>query len=134
MDDKEWMQGKKILFVEDDEFFASIISLKLNGLGCVVSNVPNAEFAFAALQKEKPDLMILDIMLPGEMDGFAILEKMKADPELKDIPVVILSNLGRTEDIEKGMKLGAYQYLAKARVSPTDVMDSLEKALSTMRG
>lgn len=133
MDDKIWLKGRKILFVEDDQFFADIISMKLRGYECVVSNVPNAELTLASLKKEKPDLIILDLMLPGEMDGFGILEKLKADPNFRDIPVVILSNLGRAEDIEKGMRLGANKYLTKAHVTTSDVIDSLESALGSIQ-
>lgn len=65
------------------------------------------------------------------MDGFAILEKIKADPDFKDIPVIILSNLSQPEDIEKGIRLGAFRYLTKALVTPTEIVESIESALST---
>ena len=72
-------------------------------------------------------------MLPGVVDGFAILEKIKANPDTKDIPVVILSNLGRIEDIERGTRLGAFRYLTKANVTTKEIIEGLESALSSMK-
>ena len=130
MDKKIVLSGKKILFVEDDVFFSDMISVKLNGVGCILFNVASGEQAISLLKKEKLDLIILDLMLPGDMDGFAILEKIKSDENLKNIPVVILSNLGRIEDIEKGMRLGAFRYLTKALVSPTEIVENVSLALN----
>ncbi|KKQ77884.1 MAG: hypothetical protein A3A96_00655 [Candidatus Zambryskibacteria bacterium RIFCSPLOWO2_01_FULL_39_39] len=133
MTNKNTLASKKILFVEDDMFFANMISMKLGGLGCVLMNAINGEQAMSALEKDKPDLIILDLLLPGGMDGFAILEKIKGDTNLKNIPVVILSNLGRIEDVEKGIRLGAFRYLTKALVSPSEVIENLELALNSKK-
>lgn len=127
------LQGKKILFVEDDAFFSDIISTKLKGSGSIVSVAVDGEQALSSLEKTKPDLIVLDLMLPGGMDGFAILEKVKANADTKDIPVVILSNLGGIGDIERGMGLGAFRYLTKANVSPREIVTSLESALGAMK-
>lgn len=133
MDNKEWLSGKKILFVEDDIFFADMISTKLSTMDCVLFNAGNGEQALAILEKERPDLIILDLLLPGKMDGFSILENIKNNSNFKDTPVVILSNLGRAEDIERGMKLGAFRYLTKALVSPSEIVENLGLALNAKK-
>ena len=127
------LEGKKILFVEDDAFFSDIISTKLKGVGTIVLVATDGQQAISSLEKDKPDLIILDLMLPGGVDGFAILEKIKANPDTKDIPVVILSNLGRIEDIERGTRLGAFRYLTKANVTTKEIIEGLESALSSMK-
>ncbi len=132
MSEKGSLEGKKILFVEDDEFFADIMTMKLKGSGCEVRHVADGDSVFPAISKEKPDVMILDIMLPGGMDGYAIIEKLKADPVNGKIPIIILSNLSREEDIEKGMKLGAFKYMTKAHVTPNDVVGSLQEAIASV--
>lgn len=131
MDTPSLLQGKKILFVEDDTFFAEIMSLKLKGTGCEVHPITDAEHVLPALVSEKPDAVILDIMLPGGMDGFSLLQKIKEDPAHAHIPIIILSNLSREEDIEKGMKLGAFKYMTKAHVTPKDVVSCLEEAIKS---
>lgn len=133
MDNKEWLSGKKILFVEDDIFFADMISAKLSTMGCVLFSAGNGEQALAILEKERPDLIILDLLLPGKMDGFSILENIKNNSNFKDTPVVILSNLGRAEDIERGMRLGAFRYLTKALVSPSEIVENLGLALNAKK-
>jgi CheY-like chemotaxis protein len=127
------LSGKKILYVEDDIFFANMLSLKLTNLGCVFKNAANGQEAFLELGKEKADIVLLDLMLPGGMDGFEILEKIKANPDLKKIPVVILSNLSQTEDIQKGLKLGASKYLIKAMVSTGEIIDNIKSVLGSKK-
>lgn len=117
----EALAGKKVLLVEDDNFFVDLVAQKLSA-HCTFDSVGTGEDAMAKLQKEVPDIVLLDIMLPGGMDGFAVLEKMKADENLKKIPVIILSNLSRPADIERGMKLGAFRYLVKASIVPSDIV------------
>ncbi len=131
MDTPSLLQGKKVLFVEDDTFFAEIMSLKLKGTGCEVYPITDGEHVFPALASQKPDVVILDIMLPGGMDGFAVLQKIKADPAYAHIPVIIMSNLSREEDMEKGMKSGAFRYMTKAHVTPKEVVSCLEEAIKS---
>lgn len=133
METKDYLSGKKILFVEDDIFFADMISAKLSTMKCVLFGAASGEQALATLEKERPDLIILDLLLPGKMDGFSILENIKNNSNFKDTPVVILSNLGRAEDIEKGMRLGAFRYLTKALVSPSEIVENLGLALNAKK-
>lgn len=133
MQNKTVLNNKRILFVEDDTFFSNMVSIKLADSKCVLLNVANGKETFLTLEKEKPDIILLDLLLPGDMDGYAILEKIKTDPNLKDIPVVILSNLNRPEDIERGMKLGAFRYLTKALVSLDEIVENIESALVSIK-
>ena len=125
MTDDTKINGKKILLVEDDTFYANLISQKLAHAECHLSYVASGEDAIKQLEKEIPDVIVLDIILPGSMDGFAVLEKMRADDKFKNIPVIILSNLSRLQDIEKGMKLGAFRYLVKASVAPSEIVSNI---------
>jgi len=80
------------------------------------------------IKEEKPDLILLDLILPG-IDGFEVLTKMKEDPELSKIPVIILSNLGQKEDVERGLKLGASDYLIKAHFTPGEIIEKIKNIL-----
>ncbi len=113
---------KKILIIEDDVFLSELMAKKLIEEGFDVVKAVNGEEGVEMAQKENPDLILLDLILPG-MDGFDILEKIKEDPETSSIPVVILSNLGQREDIEKGFDLGADDYLIKAHFTPDEIVE-----------
>jgi len=119
------MKQKQILLVEDDAFLVDIYTTKLNEEGFAVEVAKTGEEALKKLEKIKPDLILLDIVLPG-IDGWEILKKVKADPKLKNIQVVILSNLGRKEEVEKGINLGSVKYLVKANYTPTEVVEEIK--------
>ncbi|MBI4086908.1 response regulator [Candidatus Kaiserbacteria bacterium] len=121
-------QKKHILIIEDDPLIQQMIVDKLTGEGYDVAACVMAEDGLAAMEKAKPDLLLLDLLLP-QMDGFAVLEKMKADPRMKSIPVVILSNFGQQKDIDKGLGMGAVAYLIKANVNPRDVVEKVRTIL-----
>jgi len=104
---------KKILLVEDDQFLGPLLKARLEKDGLAIVWVKNADEAFMALKKERPDLILLDIILPDK-SGFEALAAVKADPQMVGAPIVILSNLGQEEDIAKGKQLGASDYLIKA--------------------
>jgi DNA-binding response OmpR family regulator len=113
---------KKILIVEDDVFLNELMAKKLIEEGFDVIKAANGEEGLELTRQEKPDLILLDLILPG-VDGFEILEKMKDDPEMSSIPVIILSNLGQREDIERGFDLGADDYLIKAHFTPDEIIE-----------
>lgn len=115
---------KKILLVEDDPLLTDIYSTKLRQSGFEVLLVDQGEKALAAVEKEKPDLVLLDIVLP-HMDGWDILGSLKANEALKDIQVVVLSNLGQKEEIEKALRLGAAKYLIKAHYTPSEIVQEV---------
>jgi CheY-like chemotaxis protein len=118
---------KKVLLIEDDPFMVDIYSKKLRESGFEFDLAVNGKEAFKKI-KEKPDLILLDIVLPG-IDGWEILEKVKSDPELKSIPIFVLSNLGQRAEVEKALKLGADKYLIKANFTPSQVVAEVEKWL-----
>src|SRR3989338_1917389 len=124
------MAEKKIhvLLVEDDAFLTNIYQTKFEMEGFKVSVADNGESGLADAKKKKPDVILLDILLP-KMDGFMVLEKLKADEMLKDIPVILLTNLGQKDDVEKGLQLGAVDYLITAHFKPSETVEKVRKAL-----
>lgn len=119
-------KAKRIVLVEDDPLLIDIYTTKLKEKGFDVIVVDRGEKVVETLKEKKPDVVMLDIVLPHQ-DGWAILGEIKKDKELKDIKVVILSNLGQKEEVEKGLKLGATQYLIKAHYTPSQVVREIEK-------
>jgi len=120
--------AKKILIIEDDKFLRELILRKLLKAGYKVSYAIDGEEGLKKIKEEKPDLVLLDLILPGT-DGFEVLEKTKSDIEISSISVIILSNLGQKEDIERGLKLGAIDFLVKAHFTPQEIVDKIEKIL-----
>ena len=120
--------AKKILVVEDDKFLRELISQKLLQEGYDIEGAADGEKGLEAIKKEKPDLVLLDLSLPG-VDGFEVLARMKEDSDIAQIPVIILSNLGQKDDIEKGFKMGAVDYLIKAHFTPAEIVEKIRAVL-----
>ena len=120
---------KKILLVEDDPFLIDIYTSKLEKEGFSVKISESGEDCFKKINQEKPDLILLDIILP-KIDGWEVLKKIKSDENLKNIKIIILSNLYQKEDIEKGLSLGADKYLIKANYDPKEVIEEIKKILN----
>ena len=118
----------KILVVEDDTFLRELIVRKLGREGYEVSEAVDGEEGVKQATAQKPDIILLDLILPG-IDGFEVLRKLKEDDALSSIPVLILSNLGQKEDIEKGMKLGAKDFLIKAHFTPGEIIEKIKTIL-----
>jgi DNA-binding response OmpR family regulator len=118
----------KIVLVEDDTFLAGIYASKFEAAGFNVSLATDGEAGLETIEKEMPDVVLLDIILP-KMDGFEVLEKVKSNPKTKDIPVILLTNLGQREDVEKGLKLGAADYLIKAHFMPQETIERVKKVM-----
>ncbi|HNZ83703.1 MAG TPA: response regulator [Candidatus Pacearchaeota archaeon] len=120
---------KKVLIVEDDSFLRELIVKKLLNEGFEVVAAVDGEDGLKKSKEEKNiDIMLLDLILPG-IDGFEVLTKIKADPATNYIPVVILSNLGQKEDIEKGLKLGAKDFLIKAHFVPGEIIAKIKEII-----
>lgn len=119
---------KSILLVEDDPFLIEIYSKKLAEAGFFAEVVSNGEEVLAKVKEKKPELVILDIVLP-QVDGWEILQQIKQDPELKNTKIVILSNLGQKEEVEKGIESGAEKYLIKAHFTPSQVVEEIKKII-----
>ncbi|MDI6602516.1 MAG: response regulator [Patescibacteria group bacterium] len=120
--------AKTILIVEDDKFLRELIAQKLINEGYEISEAVDGEEGIKKIQEEKPNLVLLDLILPG-IDGFEVLSKMKEDVALAHIPVIILSNLGQKEDVERGLQLGAIDYLIKAHFTPGEIIEKIKNAL-----
>jgi CheY-like chemotaxis protein len=119
---------KKILIVEDDEFLRVLNAKRLETEGYKVTVAVDGQNAIDSIPKEMPDLIFLDLLLPG-IDGFEVLKKIKADEKTKNIPVVVFSNLGQKEDIEKARTLGAVDFLVKANFTLDDVVAKIKEIL-----
>jgi DNA-binding response OmpR family regulator len=115
--------AKKILIVEDDEFLRSLTAKRLEKESYQILIAADGEQALSALVADKPDLVLLDLLLPG-VNGFEVLERMK-----KAMPVVVFSNLGQKEDIEKAKGLGADDFLIKANFTLDDVVAKVNSYL-----
>jgi DNA-binding response OmpR family regulator len=120
----------KVLLVEDDPLLIDIYTTKLKQSGFEVVVVEKGEQAFQTVLEEMPDVVLLDIVLP-HVDGWDILKSLKERAETKNIQVVILSNLGQKEEIEKGLELGAALYLIKAHYTPSEVVEEVNKLIAS---
>jgi len=120
----------KLLLVEDDPMVVRMYQRKLEKDGFQLILAFNGEEGLAALKKEKPELILLDIMMP-KMNGIDMLKTVKADPAFKDIPIVMLTNLGdRPEDVQKCKELGAEDYWVKANIPLKEITERIKKILA----
>lgn len=119
---------KTILIVEDDKFLRELIVQKLVKEGYDIVEAVDGEEGIKKIKAGNPDLVLLDLILPG-VDGFEVLSRMKADENLAKIPVIILSNLGQREEVERGLKLGANDYMIKAHFTPREIIDKIKTVL-----
>ena len=119
---------KKILLVEDDQFLIDIYTKKLKTSGFEVEVAETGTKAIAKAKEIKPDLIILDVVLP-EMEGWEALRKIRGNEETKDTKVIFLSNLGQRGEVEKGLKLGALKYLIKSQYTPSEVVEEVKKII-----
>ena len=115
-----------ILIVEDDEFLKSMIVQRLKKEGFGVEGSPDGKKALEFLKSQIPALIILDLLLPG-VDGFQVLKDIREDARLKETPVIVLSNLGELEYIDKAKALGANDYLIKAHFTLGEIMEKVNK-------
>jgi DNA-binding response OmpR family regulator len=116
----------KILIVEDEFFLRNILEKKLQAEGFDVILASDGVEAVEKTVKEVPDLILLDLILPKK-NGFEVLEEIKKDPYLKNIPVIIISNLGQEIDIDRAKKFGVNEYLIKAHTSLDTVVEKIKE-------
>jgi DNA-binding response OmpR family regulator len=116
---------KSILLVEDDPFLSKIYKEKLSQAGYKVRNVGAVKPALELIKEEKPDMILLDILLVGNLNGYVVLEKVKEDKNLQDIIVVMLSNLSDPKEKIKAKDLGADEYIIKIVNTPEDVLETI---------
>jgi DNA-binding response OmpR family regulator len=119
----------KILLVEDDRMISGMYETKLRQEGFQIVLAENGADALELAIQERPDLVLLDIILP-QIDGFAVLQELRLNRNTREIPIVMLTNLGTPEDKEKGVRYGATEYLVKANLTPTDVAQTVKKFLT----
>lgn len=117
-----------ILIVEDDEVLLRALYLLFHGGNYTIASAADGDAALKMAGRIRPDVILLDLLLP-KMDGFDFLKYIKADSRLKDIPIVVLSNLGDTADIEKARGLGAIDYFVKADTDLVTLEDKVNKIL-----
>lgn len=120
---------KKILLVEDDSFLISMYTTKFELENFEVVAAEDGEKGLSLAAEEKPDIILLDILLP-KMNGFEVLKELKNNKETSQIPVILLTNLSQKNEIEQGLALGAQDYLIKAHFMPSEVMDKIKKVLN----
>lgn len=118
----------KIIFVEDEPTLQKTLCDILLREGYDVKTAFDGVAGLEMIKREKPDLVLLDLILP-KMDGFTVLKKMREDPETKDIPVMVLTNLEGTSDVERVLELGATTYLVKANYDLSEVVAKVKQAL-----
>jgi DNA-binding response OmpR family regulator len=119
----------RILLVEDDPFLLSMYSTKFELENFEVVAAADGEKGLVMAVGTAPDIILLDIMMP-KMNGFEVLEKLKADKRTSGIPVLLLTNLNQKNEVERGLALGAEDYLIKAHFMPSEVVAKIKKILS----
>ena len=119
---------KKLLVCEDDKFLSGAYRIKFTKLGFEVQLASDGDDAFVHLQTFTPDLILLDLIMPGK-DGFSTLVRLRSDERWKHIPVIVASNLGQKEDIDKSMALGANDFIIKSDTSLEQVVVKINKLL-----
>ena len=122
------MSKKNILIVEDDQFFRELLKKKLTSVGFSIIEASNGAEGVENVKSKKPDLIIFYFLLPN-IDGFEVLSKVKTSSDTSSTPVIIVSNLGQQEDIEKGMKLGANDYLIKSQFDIESIVSKINNIL-----
>lgn len=119
---------KKILVVEDDKFLAGAYRIKLTKIGFEVRLASDGNEALASLNTFTPDLILLDLIMPAK-DGFSTLIQLRADERYKTTPIIVASNLGQEEDINKSMSLGATDFIVKSDISLEQVVKKINALL-----
>ncbi|MEK7173907.1 MAG: response regulator [Patescibacteria group bacterium] len=122
-------RGTQILIVEDDAFLRNLITRRLLREGFIVEEAANAKAGLDAARKNMPHLILLDILLP-DMNGFEMLEEMRKDGAISAIPVIILSNLGQNEELERARVLGAKDFLVKSKYTPAEIIARIKDVLN----
>lgn len=120
--------AKKILFIEDESALQNAISETLKGEGYELTSALDGETGLQMVIKNKPDLVLLDLILP-KINGFDVLKKIRENPETAHIPVIILSNLEGSKDVERALALGATTYLVKTNYKLDEVVEKIRSVL-----
>ncbi len=119
----------KILLIEDDPFLSSLLGNRLKREGLDVMNVKSGNEAVKSMKSFDPDLILLDLILPGK-SGFEVLEEMNSDPQVKKTPVLVISNLGQDTDLARAKDLGAIDYVVKARTTIDEMVKKVKDSMA----
>ncbi len=119
---------KKIVIIEDEEILLKLLEQKLNKEGYQVEIARNGKEGLEKLKKQKPDLVLLDIIMP-KMGGFEVMEEIKQDKDLKGLPIVIISNSGQPVELSRAKELGVRDWLIKTDFDPEEVIDKVKKQI-----
>lgn len=119
---------KKVLIVEDDSVLGSMYKIKFETNGFTVKVATNGSDGLEKAKKDDFDIILLDIIMP-QLDGFSVLAELKKDAKTKEVPVIMLTNLGTEEDKKKGKEMGAVDYIVKSSLTPTQVSDKVKEFL-----
>jgi len=122
--------NKKVLIVEDDMALFNMYSVELKIKGYDVLNVNDGLQALSKAKEFRPDIILLDIMLPG-MNGLNILTELKADPQTMDMPIIMLTNYGSEDNVKKALESGAADYIMKYKILPSELADKIEVVLGS---
>ena len=122
--------NKTILIVEDDAFMGSLLERKFQQQNLQIKSVVNVDDARKIIESEPISIILLDVILPGT-DGITFLKELKLNPQMKNIPVIISSNLGSQEEIERGMSEGAVDYIVKAHATPAEIVQKVTTILGS---
>lgn len=121
--------SQKVLIIEDEELISELLQKKLSNQDYEVEVAEDGKEGLETLrEKENPDVVLLDIIMPKK-GGFDVLEEMKDDEKLQDIPVIIVSNSGQPVELEKAKKLGAEDWIIKTEFDPQEVIEKVEKII-----
>lgn len=124
---------KTVLLVEDDVFLSQLLSTRLQRAGVTVIKAHDGDEALKALESTKPDLILLDIILPRK-SGFEVMEEIQSNPLIQKAPIVVISNLGQESDVARGKQLGAMGYYVKAKTSIEDLIGKIKTFLDNPDG
>ena len=119
---------KKILIIEDEELMLDLLQRKLTKEGYEISVARDGEEGLKTMKEVKPNLVLLDIIMP-KMGGFEVMEEMNKNKELKNIPVIVISNSGQPVELDRAQNLGAKDWLIKTEFDPQEVIDKVVKQI-----
>ncbi len=123
------MAQTRVLIVDDDEFLLEMYALKFKEYGFEVDTAKDGAEAVKKANEFPPDVILMDVVMP-KMDGFDLLRNLKKDHAAPGAITLVLTNLGQKEDVEKGMRLGATDYIIKAHFTPSEVVKRVEGLLA----
>lgn len=123
------MANSKILIIEDDRYISRMFEIKLGLDGLDVQVADNGRIGVEKAREFHPDVILTDILMP-EMDGFEVISQIKNDSELKSTPILIMSNLGEEDHIQKGLQLGAIGYIVKSDITPAQIIEKIKSIIN----